>query len=591
MFYPQKLHLIALFIYLLTCVCTTAEEEPKKIIYTSSEKQKMDFHGYFGHPSDNKKRFAFLVPSYHIFTTSMKNLIAPQYVCPVSNGKFHFQFVSKGKYILGVFIDLNNNKLLDLGTEPFTVYPESPIKFHGQSMELFFSENLDLKQTVNLSEYPDVDSYIVQVFNENMNPLYVQSFEPPTLILSNLPTPCRIGFTSDQDNNGRIDPHEFPELTYSIPSNDISTYNIRFNQEWHPCEIELTEWQPSLGTYQIRNLATDEITKLPDSEHSNLYHLEPGEYQAWFIPKNSKQEIPGQVFSHPSNNQTYRFTFHPKFSIKVNPKPQQNFMAVLANNSLVASFPATDLIRVYQPGQYQLVIFDDFDGNSELDLLQPTNKNVQIHNATITTGAPQKNIHPSSSPVKGIRGIYRMYSRNYTSGFLFFFRATAIENVFDMITHYPLRKTGKRDYIRVKLKVRRDETFYAGLDFNGNMQLDKDEAAFIREYHGKEFRGAQNYMDIPFVNAGQAIVSLEAEQPENYFAEILSPLKDEVIASSFLGYEPVLFKNLPLQIELKVRVTHDINGNQEFDPEDVPKQPITFQIPRIEGQTDVELKY
>lgn len=574
-----KLFCNALFGIILNSLTILAADQ--NIIFSQAEKITAGISGIVDLPSDsNSKFFAFLLPLDKALSYSVRFLIAPSYQTEVTNSRFHFPFAESEKYVLGVYEDSQPNGLLDIGKERFALAPGSPFTYSNNPL----SFSISLKQVkplqLKMEDFPQDSPIYCQVFSLNMDRLYVIPVKPPEISLFNLPLPVRIGFAEDKNQDLRLDISEVPKLSYLIERHTDEVLSVQWNKKWNSLTLQFSE-EAALFPKKLVSITSQESTPLSSQSNIFFFDFKEGEYRIDYEIPHAPFFLSSPQFLHQGETRK-EFDFTPKYKIFLERPPERKNILIDLENSIPYTVPGTNIITVYQPGNYKLIAFDENDDNGELDDYKLFNDGLIFYETLLTDKS-------SEEPVKAVfggerkilKGNYNLYSTTQQRGQVIFFQKTIRDKIFNTLQVLPLRKAGRRKYLKFYFQIDPSEPFLSFIDFDENFLISGDEAAYLREFDASDpaFFEMTHSLNFPIVNLGSLEISMDHEKVHAHFLEVFSPGKTEAIASTFLSSEPTILYQLPIEVDLILKVTFDVNENKELDDTDKVYPEQTVLIP------------
>lgn len=565
----------------------------QNIIFSQAEKITAGISGTVEIPESSKsKYYAFLLPLGKALSYSVRFLIAPSYQTEVVNSKFHFPFAENGKYVLGVYEDSQPNGLLDIGKEYFSIAPGSPFVYSNTRKNFSLSLKREKPMKFNLTDFPQEHPIYCQVFSTQKEQLYVLPVNPPEVSIHNLPLPVRIGFAEDKNQDLRLDISEVPKTTYLVERASEEVLDIQWNQSWKSLTLNFPK-EASPYPRSLYSSTSKESTPLSTSELVSFFDFQEGKYRIDYEIPHPPYIISSPQFTHEGESRM-DFLFSPQYRIFFDHKPERAYLQISLEDGVPFTIPTTNMAMVYQAGNYEIVAFDENDENGELDEYKLYNDGLVFYDGELTDLHPRDTIKPNfGGNRKILRGNYHLYSKSQRKGQLVFFQKTPREKIFNTLQILPLRKAGRRQYLKFYFHLDPSVPFLSFIDFNEDFLISGDETAYLREYDASdpEFFEIKHSLYFPLVELGSLEVLIEHEKPEAHFLEVYGPEKPEAISSVFLGKAPTYLYQLPLEVELTLKVTFDKNENQELDENDQVYPDETILIPFDKKKTVHKFKF
>jgi hypothetical protein len=552
----------------------------KNIIFSQAQKIKAGISGEVLLPDKVRaKTYAFLLPLGKALSYSVRFLIAPSYQTEVQNSKFYFPFAEEGRYVLGVYEDTQANGLLDIGKERFSIAPGSPFTYSNEPISFQVSLRRESPLKLHLEDYPQEFPIYLQVFSTKKEQLYVLPLKPPEVALFNLPLPVRLGLAEDENQDLRLDISEIPETTYLVERPTDQTLTIQWEKGWNSLTLDFPR-ESSPYPRKLYSLQSKESTELSSDTRISFFDFPEGKYRIDYEVPDPPYVISSPVFKHEEETRM-EFLFSPEYSIYFEHPSERSFLQISLKEGVTFTIPSTDVVTVYQVGEYEVVAFDENDENGELDEFKLSNDGVIFYTAELTDLYPRDTIRPEFGGNRRIlRGQYHLYSKARRTGQIIFFQKTPREKIFNTLQVLPIRKAGRRQYLKFYFRLDPTVPFLSYIDFNEDFLISGEETAYLREFDASdpEFFEIKHSLYFPLVDLGSLEVLVEAEKPEAHFLEVFAPGKDEAVASIFLGKAPTYLYQLPLEVDLRLRITFDRNENEELDQNDTlyPEQSVVI---------------
>ena len=440
----------------------------RNVVFSQAEKVLAGISGTVDLPDDsNSKFYAFLLPLEKALSYSVRFLIAPSYQTEVVNSKFNFPFAENEKYVLGVYEDSQANGLLDIGKERFALAPGSPFLYMDSPRKFSISLREVNPLRLNLEDFPQENPIYCQVFSLDMERLYVLPLTPPAVNLYNLPLPVRIGFAEDKNQDLRLDISEVPTVSYLIERHTSEVLNVQWKKKWNSLTLNFSE-DASFFSKTIYSLESQESTSLGTQVNVSFFDFKEGKYRIDYDIPHAPYIISSQQFLHQGETRL-GLSFSPAYKIYLEKPPERKNILIDLEDSVPFTIPGTSMIPVYQPGNYELIAFDENDDNGELDEYKLYNDGLIFYEVQLTEQYSSDTLEPIfGGERKILKGNYTLFSTAQRRGQLIFFQKTLREKIFNTLQILPLRKAGRRKYLKFYFQIDPTQPFLSFIDFDEN---------------------------------------------------------------------------------------------------------------------------
>jgi hypothetical protein len=592
--YPfgAKLKVLALSFCVLVSISSIFAQDAN-IVFSKAEKVSAGISGTVKTPAGLKNKvYVFMLPLDQALAYSVRFLIAPSYQTEVKNGKFLIPFAEAGVYVVGAYVDSVRNGLFDIGRERFALAPGTPFEYSNEPRQFEISLARMVKTELSVEGTPSENPIYLQVLTSKSEALYVVPVKPPKIVLYDLPFPVRIGLAEDMNEDLRLDLSESPKVTYFLEHNPDQSLSMEWGKPWKSLSLEFPGL-PDGVEHKITNIKTQSSMDLGREVSHFFFDFPQGEYRIDFSIPHPPYVISTLSFMHDKET-VQRFEFSEKYALSFDHSSGKDFFEISMQGGGSFTIPATDTARVYQPGVYKVVAFTEYDDNSKLDPYQFSNDNIIFYEAFLDAGQTHKTVKPKYGETpKMLRGRYKLYATGRRRGQVVFFQKTSRKELYNTLQVIPLRKAGRRNYVKFYFRLDPSTPFMSFVDFDEDFQISEDENHYVRQYDASDpaYFEKKQVLEFPIVKLGSLEVLVDAEKPASHFIEVFSPKKKEVLASTFLSVAPTYLYQLPIEVPLLIQVTFDKNENQELDEGDALFPPQTVVISFNKKRETLRLKY
>jgi|GEM_PF-1696178 len=569
------------FFLALLLLVTTPEYNAKEtnIIYTTDRRQISKVEGKVGVIPGKGSLKAFVVPVDSQMGIMTKTLVSPRYQVPVKARRFRFPFIEEDQYILGVYRDNNKNGLLDLGSEVYRIASPCPIDTRkGEAYKVLIRGSDPVPLKLKFEGAPEEGRRYLHAHTRDGNPLFLLPANGDEVLIEHIPYPVKMSFVYDKDENNMIDSTEQSYNFYFLPEPQKEKVVIQWGKPWKPLTIKFT------GNAQIErrfliHQESGERSEISTSRQIDFLDKELGTYQV--ITQIKDAMVPSLKLIHQGDS-TFELPFDEKYKVHWSSNMPCKRAQVFRNNVPYFEANATSPLFLYKPGNYALTCYEDLDGNGTLDINTLKNRNVRVATFVLDEEHSSSSLDFPNEEMGVAKGTFFTLGEPKSEGQIVFFQDTGVPGVFNMLDSFPLMKASNKGSFKFKFNVDLNSVLLATIDFDENFEIDSSERDFVLNLNPRELQSFESMLIFPQVPKGRLGIKMNSLTPSKYYIEILSPRDKEVVAAGFLKDQAVFFENLPLEVQLSMRLIYDENSNQQLDDSDHIYELTPISISRLE---------
>ncbi|MCO4781309.1 MAG: hypothetical protein KC646_03235 [Candidatus Cloacimonetes bacterium] len=554
-------------------IAPTLNAQNNNIVYETVQSKTLTSKGRInGFRSQNL--YAFATPYLKAFSLKTKGLVDFETKVRVKNSQFSLPFLDhKKQYIYGIFHDKNKNGLLDLYSEPF---------YFAQNIDGQLVVNKRDSRTINIKvlDADDSKDIGVRVFDFQGKLLFTRQFSSSNIKLEHLPSKSHFKLYSTVSMDDHAISLTEEGIHYDISSYLHNNFVVSYGSPWSPLDLEI-EFNKEKYYLTLTSLSKSKTITLNDF---HLYDMPQDQYYISMKNKTTNENVlVSPTFHHPSAKKL-QFEFSNKYFVEFAPNVMQKKCKIFQNDKVLYQGGNPSKLELMQPGQYLVHIYDKVKR-----AIRKKNKyllkNFESYQFSLNQNSPDTQIFSLLPNYKEVELSVQLFNKNTqtsSEGQLIVFQRKENETISNLIHFTSLAETSPKGMLKVGVNIDPEQILFLHFDFNSNFTIDDSEEEYVRGFQWKDL---SKVLSLPQIKEGFLELSANTTKANPYFVNVTNTIDDSVLVSNYISKKVVSYQNLPIEVDLKIDVVYDLNGD-EVPGEGDHKFPSVYT--RIRANTQIE---
>lgn len=561
---PKSIYLVPLILSIIIAHVTNAQNN--NIVYQTVHEKSLSTTGKtIGFELENL--YAFATPYLKSFSLKTRGLVDFEIKTKIKEHTFTLPFLdSSKKYIFGVFHDKNNNGLLDLSNEKFY------FSYH-QAGQLIVDKANNRTISLEVLDTDDSKDIGVRVFDSESRLLFTRQYSNSKISLENLPKKSKIKLYSTSGMEDHPIAITEEGIHYDISRYPQKKFIVEYGTPWSPLDLNILY---KSSKYYL-TLTSNSDSKVVTLDNFHMYDMPHDSYTISMHNKTTKEKVlDAPSFDHPTN-QTLNFEFSKNYFVQFNKNVVQRKCRIYKGDQLLYQGGNPSKLELMQSGDYIVELFDKPKRSirkKNKELL----KNFEQFQFKLHHNSSSTEIFSLIPKHKDTNLTIKLYNSNTLTpqeGQIIFLQKKEEDPFSNLIHFQKITDADETGLIHTNITADSNQLLYLHFDFNSNFVIDKTEEEYVRGFRWSDLK---NTLSLPQVKTGYLELSAKISKPNLHFVTVKNTIDDSTLVSNYITKDPVSYQNLPMEIDLRVIVTYDSNGDEVPDETDLVFPPVYTRI-------------